>query len=98
MIPKHILVTQNKHLSLANQLRKQGKIEEAIDSYQKAIQLQPDLNPTIYVKLGDLLGETNRFDEAISCYQTASYKMIVKSHPDFVKNYWDKEELESLIL
>ncbi|MGB7059600.1 MAG: sulfotransferase domain-containing protein [Geitlerinemataceae cyanobacterium] len=80
----------HEHLSLANQLKKEGQIENAIDSYQKAIQLQPDLNPTIYVKLGDLLGETNRFDEAISCYQTASYKMLVKSHPDFVNNHWNE--------
>lgn len=81
----------NSHVNKAENYKKEGKLEEAITSYQKAIQLEPNVSPVIYVKLGDLLGETERFEEAMSCYQTASYKTIAKSHPDFVKVHWDRD-------
>jgi len=61
-------------------------IQEVISSYRKVCHEQPDFF-LAYVGLGDLLTQEGNLEEAISCYQTASYKQLLDSHSDFSKNY-----------
>jgi len=67
--------------NLGNALQKQGKLEEAIESYRKAIEIQPDY---IYAHngLGNVLREQGKFGEAIEAYRKA-----IEIQPDFVYAY-----------
>ena len=58
------------HNDLGNLLVQQGKMDEAIASYQTAIALEPDL-AIAHNNLGNLLVQQGKMDEAISSYQTA---------------------------
>jgi protein O-GlcNAc transferase len=55
---------------LGNLLAQQGKIDEAIASYQTAISLQPEL-VMAHSNLGNLLAYQGKMAEAIASYQTA---------------------------
>lgn len=68
------------------ELKNNCPIQEVISSYRKICQEQPDFF-LAYVGLGDLLTQEGNLEEAISCYQTASYKQLLDSHPDFAKNH-----------
>ncbi|MEG5048072.1 tetratricopeptide repeat protein [Microcoleus sp. B4-C1] len=61
-------------------------IQEAIRSYRQIIREKPDFYLP-YPDLGDMLTQQGNLEEAISCYQTGSYKHLLSSHPDFAKNY-----------
>ncbi len=53
-----------------NQLKREGKLEEAIAAYQRAI----DSNPTFawsHHNLGEVLAKLGRFDEAANAYRRA---------------------------
>lgn len=72
------------------EIKNNCRIQEVISSYRKVCQEQPDFF-LAYVGLGDLLTQEGNLEEAISCYQTASYKQLLDSHPDFAKNYWNPQ-------
>ena len=56
--------------NLGNALSDQGKLEEAIASYQQAIQLNPD-SASAYYNLGVTLRRQGKLEEAIANYQQA---------------------------
>ncbi|WP_293356312.1 MULTISPECIES: sulfotransferase [unclassified Microcoleus] len=61
-----------------------------INSYRQIIRDKPDFYLP-YPDLGDMLAQQGNLEEAISCYQTGSYKQILSSHPDFAKNHWNPQ-------
>ena len=58
------------HSNLGNALRFQGKLDEAIASYQQALRLQPDYADA-HSNLGNSLRDQGLIDEAIASYQRA---------------------------
>ncbi len=67
--------TSNKEQAIANfnqgqDWKKQGKFEQAIACFQKAIAADPNYIPA-HNNLGTLLQQQNRLSEAITCYQNA---------------------------
>jgi tetratricopeptide (TPR) repeat protein len=65
-------------------------LQEVINSYRQIIRDKPDFYLP-YPDLGDMLAQQGNLEEAISCYQTGSYKQILSSHPDFAKNHWNPQ-------
>ena len=63
--------------NLAVALQGEGRLDEAIDHYQRAIALQPEYAPA-YNNLGAALHAKGRHDEAIATYQQA-----LRLRPDF---------------
>ncbi|MCL2927941.1 MAG: tetratricopeptide repeat protein [Trichodesmium sp. MAG_R01] len=55
----------------ANQLKQDGKFEEAIDAYRQAISIAAPKVATYYQALGDSLAQIDQLDEAIKCYRQA---------------------------
>ena len=66
--------------------------EELIQCYQTVIQLQPNF-PEAYINLADILTEKGELDTAINYYQKATYNKLLVSHPKFVKNHWNSQQL-----
>ena len=62
--------------------------ENAATCFYNAVHRQPDFFLP-YISLGKLLTLQGKLKAAISCYQTASYKGLLKSHPEFIQSYWD---------
>ena len=62
-------------------LKEQGRIEEAIKAYIKAISLKPD-DAEIYNNMGIVLAELDKLEEAIEVYNKA---LLLK--PDFAEAY-----------
>ena len=56
--------------SLGNTLLEQGRGEEALKTFDKAVQLRPD-SAELWKNLGDVLAKLERPDEALLCYQHA---------------------------
>ena len=56
--------------SLGNTLLKQGRGEEALKTFDKAVQLRPD-SAELWKNLGDALAKLERPDEALLTYQHA---------------------------
>ncbi len=69
------------HYWLGEALNRQQQWEEAISAYQKAIELNSELNH-FHQSLGDALVQVKRFEEAIACYQKA-----IELQPDFSWTY-----------
>lgn len=65
-------------------------LQEVINSYRQIIRDKPDFYLP-YPDLGDMLTQQGNLEEAISCYQTGSYKHLLSSHPDFAKNHWNPQ-------
>lgn len=53
-----------------NQLRREGKLEQAIACYQKAIEINPQLALS-YFNLGQALVDQEKFDDAVQAYRKA---------------------------
>ena len=68
-----------EYYKLGNILRKQGQREQAIASYQAAINLNPKFAEA-HNNLGNLLQEQGQIEQAISSYQTA-----IKLNPESAK-------------
>ena len=56
--------------SLGTTLQQQGRLEEALKSFDKAVQLKPD-DAELWVNLGNVLAELTRLDEALLSFQHA---------------------------
>ena len=56
--------------SLGNALQRQGRLDEALKTFDKALQLAPD-DAKLWTSLGDILVELNRSDEALLSLQHA---------------------------
>jgi tetratricopeptide (TPR) repeat protein len=56
--------------NLGNALLKQGRRQEALATFDKTVQLDPD-NAVLWKNLGDALIDAERFDEAVLTYQHA---------------------------
>ncbi|EDZ92887.1 Tetratricopeptide TPR_2 repeat protein [Limnospira maxima CS-328] len=69
-----------------NQLLRSGKLEEAVDAFQKAIAHHPHFHWSHY-KLGESLAALGRWEEAAD-----AYKKAVKYNPDFSWAYQKREE------
>ena len=62
------------HCSLGNVLKDQGKLDEAVDTYRKALAFKPDYAEAHY-NLGTALQAQGRLDEAVqSYYKALSFK------------------------
>ena len=55
---------------MGNALKEQGKLEEAIESYNKALSLKPD-SAEAYNNMGVTLKEQGKLEEAIEAYNKA---------------------------
>jgi len=64
-------------------LADQGRFDEAIGHYQKALEIRPDFVEA-HFNLGNVLADQGRFDEAIGRYQKA-----LKIRPDFAEAYFN---------
>jgi predicted O-linked N-acetylglucosamine transferase (SPINDLY family) len=62
-------------------LQKQGKLEEAIEAYNKATALKPDY-ANAYYNMGNALQDQGKLEEAIEAYNKA-----IALKPDYVKAY-----------
>ncbi|MGP8201202.1 MAG: tetratricopeptide repeat protein [Limisphaerales bacterium] len=58
------------HYNLALSYNKQGRLDEAIEQYQKTLQIQPD-HAECHYSLGVALAQKGRLEEAITHYQQA---------------------------
>lgn len=61
-----------------------NRLDEAIACYRKAIELQPDF-AWADICLGYALTRQGKHDEAIRCFQSASYKQTRISYPSFAE-------------
>ncbi len=71
------------HNNLGGYLYSQGRIEEAMEHYQKALQINPN-NPEGLTGLGVTLGAKGRFDEEIEAYRKA-----IQINPDFYAAWYN---------
>ena len=62
-------------------LQGQGKLQEAVASYNKAIQIRPDY-PEAHNSLGNALKDLGQLDEAV-----ASYNQAIQIRPDYADAY-----------
>jgi protein O-GlcNAc transferase len=58
------------HFNQGDAYKDQGRLEEAIASYQKAAAMAPDL-PAAHVNLGSALAQQGRHAEALACFRRA---------------------------
>jgi len=65
------------HNNLGHLLRNQGHIEEAMEHYQKAIQINPN-DCEVLNNLGNALADKGRFDEAIE-----NFRQAIRINPNF---------------
>lgn len=68
-------------LEKGNQLLEEGKLEEAIAAYRRAIELNPDISWSHH-NLGEALAKLGQFQEAI-----AAYRRAIELNPDFSWSY-----------
>jgi Sulfotransferase domain/Tetratricopeptide repeat len=66
-------------------------LEQGITTVRQAIESQTNF-PFAQVLLGDLLTQQGKIEEAIACYQTASYQQINLSDPELVKKHWNNDQ------
>ncbi len=68
-----------RHYNLGLALNKQGKLDEAVACYRRALQLRPD-HADAHYHLGNALKDLGRLDEAIPCY-----RRTLELKPDFAE-------------
>ncbi len=77
----------NKSIAKANELYKEGKFEEAIAEYRKAMEADPD-NETLNYNLGNAVFKKDGFDEAREAYERSIKLSKDKSFKE--KNTYNK--------
>jgi tetratricopeptide (TPR) repeat protein len=70
------------HNNLGSLLARQGKLTEAIEQYQQALQLKPDFSE-VYNNLGNTLARQGKLAEAIQCYKHA-----LELNPSYAESPW----------
>lgn len=58
------------HFNQGNAYKEEGRLEEAIASYRKAVAMAPDF-PAAHVNLGSALAQQGRDGEAVACFRKA---------------------------
>ena len=58
------------HNNLGNTLKDQGKLDEAVACYRRALELKPDY-AAAHNNLGVVLKGQGKLDEAVACYRRA---------------------------
>ena len=71
------------HNNLGNALKDQGKPDQAIEAYTKALSIQPN-NANAYYNMGIALREQGKLDEAIE-----AYKKALSINPDYADAYYN---------
>ncbi|MDT9179479.1 MAG: methyltransferase domain-containing protein [Limnospira sp. PMC 1238.20] len=75
-------------LRQANQLKRSGKLDEAIVKYRQAIKLSGSCSYILYYELGDGLAKKGLFDEAI-----LSFKKSIELNPNSALSYYRLSEV-----
>ncbi len=85
------------HYSLGNALLTQGRIEEAIQSYQQALLFMPDCAEA-HFSLGNTFLQQGRLQEAIQSYQQAAVAnpSLVEGHSRLMWDIWSKYVITSI--
>ena len=65
-----------KLYNMGNALKDQGKLEEAIESYNKALSLKPDYAEA-YNNMGNALKDQGKLEEAIEAYNKALSSSLI---------------------
>ena len=71
------------HNNLANALKDQGKLHEAVACWRRALELKPD-DAEVHNNLGLALKHQRKLDEAVDCHRRA-----LELKPDFAKAHND---------
>ncbi|MEM8830775.1 MAG: tetratricopeptide repeat protein [Cyanobacteria bacterium P01_G01_bin.19] len=64
-----------------------NQLDKLIEFYRRIVDSNPDL-AIAWGNLGDALSQQDRVDEAITCYQKASYQKAIQTYPDLAKLDW----------
>jgi tetratricopeptide (TPR) repeat protein len=65
---------------MGNALKEQGKLEEAIEAYNKALSIKPDYAEA-YNNMGNALKEQGKLEEAIEAYNKALSSSLIMLKP-----------------
>ena len=71
------------HNNLGALLARQGKLTEAIEQYERALQVKPDFTE-VYNNLGNTLAEQGKLPEAVQCYKRA-----IELKPSYAEAYYN---------
>lgn len=75
------------YFETANKLKREGKLQEAIPAYQRAIEQNP-IFYGVHHNLGEVLAKLNRIDEAV-----ASYQRTIELNPNSAWSYHNLGEV-----
>lgn len=70
------------------------KLEKAIAILEEAIHRQPDSH-RVELNFGEVLSRDGKMQKAIAAYRNSSYKNMLRSHPEVVRQYWDETQPRS---
>ena len=92
---RELLQTHPKSLTVINlfgtALQVQGKLREAVQAFDKAIQLNPD-SAEAYSNRGNALKELGQVENAVASFNdaVASYDKAIQLKPDFAEAYYNR--------
>jgi tetratricopeptide (TPR) repeat protein len=92
---RELLQTHPQSLTVINllgtALQVQGKLKEAVQAFDKAIQLKPD-SAEAYSNRGNALKELGQVEHAVASYDdaVASYDQAIQLKPDFAEAYYNR--------
>ena len=92
---RELLQTYPQSLTLINlfgtALQVQGKLQEAVQAFDEAIQLNPD-SAEAYSNRGNALKELGQLENAAASYENAiaSYDIAIQLKPDFAEAYYNR--------
>ena len=69
---------------MGNALKDQGKLEEAIEAYNKALAIKPDYVDAYY-NMGNALEEKHNLEEAIEAYNKALASSLIMLRPIIIE-------------